>query len=106
MGIQSFLFGQVFYQDNSDITVSWMPEMMRHMREHAQYLGFKIIIGAQTNDIEDESYLRLFDYIEGGSRLTKRWKRGKWRVFLALVETTRGLVLGAFVAFAFCRKGK
>lgn len=66
MGIQSFLFGQVFYQDSSDIAVSWMPEMIRHMREHAQYLGLKIVIGAQTNDIEEESYLRLFDYIEGG----------------------------------------
>lgn len=66
MGIQSFLFGQVFYQDNSDREATRMPEVIRHMREHAEYLGLKIVIGAQTNDIEDESYLRLFDYIEGG----------------------------------------
>lgn len=66
MGIQSFLFGQVFYQDNSDREKTRMPEVMRHMREHAEYLGLEIIIGAQTNDIEDEDYLRLFDYIEGG----------------------------------------
>lgn len=66
MGIQSFLFGQVFYQDNTDLTVSRMPEILRGMEEHAEYLGLKIVVGAQTNDIEDEKYLRLFDYIEGG----------------------------------------
>ena len=66
MGIQSFLFGQVFYQDSSDRENSLMPEIIRGMREHAEYLGLKIVIGAQTNDIEDEAYLRLFDYIEGG----------------------------------------
>lgn len=66
MGIQSFLFGQVFYQDSSDRNLSFMPEIIRGMREHAEYLGLKIVIGAQTNDIEEESYLRLFDYIEGG----------------------------------------
>ncbi len=66
MGIQSFLFGQVFYQDSGDHETSQIPEIIRHMREHAEYLGLKIVVGAQTNDIEDESYLRLFDYIEGG----------------------------------------
>jgi len=66
MGIQSFLFGQVFYQDSSDREATHMPAMIRAMREHADYLGLEIIIGAQTNDIEDEAYLRLFDYIEGG----------------------------------------
>ncbi len=66
MGIQSFLFGQVFYQDSSDLDQSFMPEIIRGMREHAEYLGLKIVIGAQTNDIENEQYLRLFDYIEGG----------------------------------------
>lgn len=66
MGIQSFLFGQVFYQDNSDRAATRMPQMIRHMREHAEYLGLEIVVGAQTNDIEEESYLRLFDYIEGG----------------------------------------
>ena len=66
MGIQSFLFGQVFYQDSADRAVTKMPEIIRGMREHADYLGLKIVIGAQTNDIEDESYLRLFDFIEGG----------------------------------------
>lgn len=66
MGIQSFLFGEVFYQDSSDVATSRMPEIIRGMREHARYLGLKIVVGAQTNDIEEEKYLRLFDYIEGG----------------------------------------
>lgn len=66
MGIQSFLFGQVFYQDSSDLEESFMPEVIAEMREHAKYLGLEIVIGAQTNDIDDEEYLRLFDYIEGG----------------------------------------
>ncbi len=66
MGIQSFLFGEVFYQDSSDVALSHIPEIIRGMREHAQYLGLTIVVGAQTNDIENEAYLRLFDYIEGG----------------------------------------
>ena len=66
MGIQSFLFGQVFYQDAGDLSQSVMPEVIIGMREYADFLGMKILIGAQTNDIVDEKYLRLFDYIEGG----------------------------------------
>lgn len=66
MGIQSFLFGQVFYQDTSDLSRTLLPEVMRDMREYADFRGMKILIGAQTNDIVDERYLRLFDYIEGG----------------------------------------
>lgn len=66
MGVQSFMFGQVFYQDASDLSQTVMPEVIRDMREYADFRGMKIIIGAQTNDITDEKYLRLFDYIEGG----------------------------------------
>ncbi|MDP3956885.1 MAG: hypothetical protein Q8Q10_00065, partial [bacterium] len=62
MGIQSFLFGQVFYQDAGDLRESIMPEVIRYMREYADFRGMKILIGAQTNDITDEKYLRLFDY--------------------------------------------
>lgn len=64
IGIQSFLFGQIFYQD--DVKNPVMPEIIREMREYAEFSGIEIVIGAQTNDIEDESYLKLFDYIEGG----------------------------------------
>lgn len=69
MGIQSFLFGQVFYQDASDRSQTVMPEVIQKMREYADFRGMSIVIGAQTNDIADEQYLRLFDYIEGGTGL-------------------------------------
>lgn len=66
MGIQSFMFGQVFLQDNNDPDRSKLKTVMDSMRGYATSQGISIIIGAQTNDITDESYLRLFDYIEGG----------------------------------------
>jgi|GEM_PF-525404 hypothetical protein len=66
MGVQSFMFGQVFYQDATDIDDSFMLEVMGEMHSHADFIGLKIFIGAQTNDIDNEQYLRLFDYIEGG----------------------------------------
>lgn len=64
VGIQSFLFGQVQMQDQ--MSSSHMYEVVRHMREYADFLGVDIVIGAQTNDITDSEYLALFDYIEGG----------------------------------------
>jgi len=66
MGVQSFLFGQIFYQESSDLSNPVMPQIIRDMREYADFIGIDIVIGAQTNDIADENYLRLFDYIEGG----------------------------------------
>lgn len=66
MGIQVFMFGQVFYQDNPDPDETKMPETIAAMRAYAKERNMEIIIGAQTNDIEDEEYLRLFDFIEGG----------------------------------------
>jgi hypothetical protein len=66
MGVQVFLFGQVFYQDDANMQQTKMPEVMTHMREYAKLRGRQIVIGAQTNDIRDEAYLRQFDFIEGG----------------------------------------
>lgn len=66
MGIQSFMFGQVFLQDANDPDRSLLTTVMNNMRGYAASKGMQIVIGAQTNDITDESYLRLFDYIEGG----------------------------------------
>lgn len=66
LGIQVFLFGQVFYQDASDLNRTRMPEVIASMREYAEFRGMKIVVGAQTNDIKDEDYLRQFDFIEGG----------------------------------------
>ena len=89
LGVQSFMFGQVFYQDYiSDPSVD---EVLYKMRKYAKLKGLEIVIGAQTNDIEDESYLRQFDFIEGGVGLSmegeiedgpcySRWwkKEGDW----------------------------
>lgn len=66
MGIQSFLFGQIFYQERSDLSQAIIPDIIRGMREYAEFRGMDIVIGAQTNDITDPTYLGYFDFIEGG----------------------------------------
>ena len=66
LGIQSFLFGQIYYQENPDKANPVAPEIAREMRDYAQKRGVQIVIGAQTNDITDPNYLKTFDYIEGG----------------------------------------
>ncbi len=89
LGVQIFMFGQVFYQDYiSDPSINIVLE---RMRKYADLKGMEIVIGAQTNDIEDENYLRQFDFIEGGVGLSSngtiedgpcysRWykKEGDW----------------------------
>jgi len=64
IGIQSFMFGQVFYQDS--VGSNRIEETIEDMRAYANLRGIDIVIGAQTNDIAKESYLRQFDFIEGG----------------------------------------
>ncbi|MGB3073303.1 MAG: hypothetical protein WBP40_04660 [Candidatus Moraniibacteriota bacterium] len=66
MGIQSFLFGQIFYQEKSDLNQAIIPDIIQGMREYAEFRGMEIVIGAQTNDIVDPVYLANFDFIEGG----------------------------------------
>lgn len=66
MGIQSFLFGQIYLQDGNDLEKSPMPDIIADMKSYARSIGLQIVVGAQTNSITDENYLRLFDYIEGG----------------------------------------
>lgn len=66
MGIQNFLFGQIYLQDGMNLEKSPMPEIIADMHRYAQSIGLQIVIGAQTNNITDGKYLRLFDYIEGG----------------------------------------
>lgn len=91
MGIQNFLFGQIFYQEKSDLSQAVIPEIIAGMREYAAFRGMEIVIGAQTNDITDPTYLSYFDYIEGGVGLdpdgtvepgpcySRWWKRpGDW----------------------------
>lgn len=90
-GIQVFLFGQIFYQENSDLARPVIKDIIQEMREYAAFKGTSILIGAQTNDITDENYLRLFDFIEGGVGISEegtvedgpcfsRWwkKEGDW----------------------------
>ncbi len=69
LGVQVFLFGQVYYQD--DISQAEIAQVLADMREYADFRGIKILIGAQTNDIADEKYLKLFDFIEGGVGIDK-----------------------------------
>jgi hypothetical protein len=72
IGIQSFLFGQIHYQNQQPLPESEMPEIIQYMRNYAKRKGIQIIIGAQTNSITDENYLKLFDYIEGGVGIDSR----------------------------------
>lgn len=66
MGIQSFMFGQIFFQDNSIDKKWYAKDIVEEMRSYAREKNKEIVIGAQTNDIEDQNYLKLFDFIEGG----------------------------------------
>jgi len=65
MGIQVFLFGQIYHQEE-DLNKPWAPVIVEEMRKYAKSKNMQIIIGAQTNDIDDPVYLKLFDFIEGG----------------------------------------
>ena len=92
MGIQSFMFGQIHFQESKNLDPAWARIIVTDMRAYAEWLGMDIVIGAQTNDIDDGSYLGLFDYIEGGVGIDARggfprndschprwWqKRGDW----------------------------
>ena len=87
-GIQSFLFGQVYLQDESNLEKSELPRIIRAMRSYAKELGIQIVIGAQTGYITDDQYLKNFDYIEGGVGMDNNgniengpclsWRSGCW----------------------------
>lgn len=64
IGIQNFMFGQIWLQDT--VSDTKMPEIIAQMRSDAKERGMEIVIGAQTNDIDDPAYLKMFDYVEGG----------------------------------------
>lgn len=64
--IQVFLFGQIYHQDAGDLSDTVIPEIIAEMRQYAAIRDMRIFVGAQTNDITDSEYLRLFDFIEGG----------------------------------------
>ncbi len=64
LGVQSFTFGQIYMQEGAN--ADYAPRIVKDMREYAKKKGVDIVIGAQTGNIQDENYLQLFDYIEGG----------------------------------------
>jgi len=64
LGVQSFTFGQIYMQEGAN--ADYAPRIVKDMREYAKKKGVDIVIGAQTGNIQDEKYLQLFDYIEGG----------------------------------------
>jgi hypothetical protein len=71
MGIQSFMFGQLHLQGTNDKEGKEnLKKVLESTRTYAKSVGVEIAIGAQTNDIDDESFLRQFDYIEGGVGLS------------------------------------
>ncbi len=65
MGVQVFLFGQIYHQEEN-IDEPWAPIILEDMHKYAKSKNMQIIIGAQTNDINDPDYLKLFDFVEGG----------------------------------------
>ncbi|MBD3300688.1 MAG: hypothetical protein GF347_05035 [Candidatus Moranbacteria bacterium] len=67
MGVQSFTFGQIDHQD--DLDDPQIQKIINTMKINASLLGIEIVVGAQTNSITDEKYLKFFDYIEGGTGL-------------------------------------
>jgi hypothetical protein len=64
--VQVFMFGQIYLQDSNDLSETVVPEIIAEMRQYAAIRDMRIFVGAQTNDISDPKYLRLFDFIEGG----------------------------------------
>jgi len=89
LGVQSFMFGQIHYQDN--VSEAYVEDLLEKIRDYAEFRGVEIMIGAQTNDIKKESYLKMFDFIEGGVGISSdgrieegpcfsRWwkKEGDW----------------------------
>lgn len=63
MGVRSFVFGQISFQD---VDRKNAPSVLDDMRQYAKERRMKIAVGAQTNTITNKKYLELFDYIEGG----------------------------------------
>ncbi len=66
IGVQSFLFGQIHLQDGKPYAESKLPGVIKDMRSYAKKKNLQIVIGAQTNNISEQKYLDMFDYIEGG----------------------------------------
>lgn len=66
LGIQDFMFGQIYLQDPEDRNSSEIYDVVNDMRKYAKKKNLEIVIGAQTNNMTNQKYLDAFDYIEGG----------------------------------------
>lgn len=66
LGIQDFMFGQIYLQDPEDRNSSEIYDVVSDMRQYAKKKNLEIVIGAQTNNMTNQKYLDAFDYIEGG----------------------------------------
>jgi hypothetical protein len=64
IGIQDISFGQPYLYDTIQNPI--LPSIISKIKAYAKSKGKKVVCGGQTNDIDDESYLRAFDYIWGG----------------------------------------
>ena len=66
LGVRDIVFGQIYHQEPNWDRRPIAPQMVADIKSYAVSKGKDIAIGAQTNDIEKEQYLRSFDYITGG----------------------------------------
>lgn len=66
MGFEDFTIGQVYYQDDRYQIAPVVADVIKEMKDYAKTKGKTIVVGAQTNTIDNEKYLRNFDYITGG----------------------------------------
>ncbi len=71
-GIQNILIGQIYFQDNPGLRNPIAPAVVKEIRDYAAEQGKTVVVGAQTGDIDNEQYLKLFDYIEGGMGIDAR----------------------------------
>ncbi len=70
LGIRVFVFGQLKHQEES-YNFPKVDNVIREMRAYAQAHNIDILIGGQTGEVTKKSYLRHFDFIEGGIGVSK-----------------------------------
>lgn len=66
MGVQEITFGQIYYQDPKWKENPKAEEVVERIRRYASSKSKSLAVGAQTNDMDDEKYLKIFDFITGG----------------------------------------
>lgn len=66
LGVKDIIFGQIYYQDPNWKSEPLAGKVVDEIRAYARAKNKDVAIGAQTNTIDDEQYLRQFDYITGG----------------------------------------